>query len=142
MPTRVHRMDEESLLRSGVMKLLEHLCSPAVLTDKYILSEEDEDRIKTLAWGSFRVLSNSCVAWEDRRSNVASSGLATQVSVILTQNLIKAINQWDPDDIMSCDPLHDNLNMLLGLSRSQMGCYILSQPVCVSQLLALLVDRK
>ena len=136
------RFDEECLLRSGVMKLLEHLCSPTALVESYILSEEEEERIRTLAWGSFRVLSNCCVAWEDRRSNVASSGLASQVSIILTQNLIKAINQWDPNDIMSCDPLQDNLNMLLGLSKSQMGRYILSQPVCVSQLLGLLVDKQ
>ena len=65
-----------------------------------------------------------------------------QVSVILTNHLTRAIDQWNPDDIMSCDPLQDTLTMLLGLSRSQMGRDVLSQPVCVSQLLTLLLDKR
>lgn len=65
-----------------------------------------------------------------------------QVSVILTNHLNRAIDQWNPDDIMSCDPLQDTLTMLLGLSRSQMGRDVLSQPVCVSQLLTLLLDKR
>ena len=138
----VCRVDENCLLRSGVLKMLEQLCDPVTFLDKLELSDEEEEHTRVVAWGAFRVLSSCCVSWEDGRSNVASSGLARQVSRILTVHLTKAIDQWNPEDILSCDPLQDTLAVLLGLSKTEMGRDVLSQPVCISQLLSLLVQKR
>ena len=74
------RADETCLLRSGVMKLLEMLCTSSDLLAEKDASEEEEERTRVLAWGAFRVLSDCCVRWDDGKSNLASSGLARQVS--------------------------------------------------------------
>ena len=74
-----YRAEEACLLRSGVMKLLETLCSSSALLAEQDASEEEEERTRVLAWGAFRVLSDCCVRWDDGRSNLASSGLARQV---------------------------------------------------------------
>lgn len=77
------RQEEHCLVRSGLVKLLDHLCS---LVDSQksmeVGGEEDESfhRVTSLAWAGFQVLADRCVSWETQQSAVVSSGLAQQVS--------------------------------------------------------------
>ena len=76
------REEEHCLVRSGLVKLLDHLCS---LVDNQksmeVGGEEDESlhRVTSLAWAGFQVLADRCVSWETQQSAVVSSGLAQQV---------------------------------------------------------------
>ena len=78
------RQEEHCLVRSGLVKLLDHLCS---LVDNQksmeVGGEEDESlhRVTSLAWAGFQVLADRCVSWETQQSAVVSSGLAQQVSI-------------------------------------------------------------
>lgn len=78
------RLEEQCLVRSGLVKLLDRLCS--LVDDQKPLEElkgsEDEDslhRVTSMAWAAFQVLADHCVSWESEDSAVLSSGLAKQV---------------------------------------------------------------
>ena len=78
------RLEEQCLVRSGLVKLLDRLCS--LVDDQKPLEElkgtEDEEnlhRVTSIAWAAFQVLADHCVAWEAENSAVLSSGLAKQV---------------------------------------------------------------
>lgn len=78
----IPRLEEQCLVRSGLVKLLDHLCS--LVDSKKPLEvggEEDESlhRVTSLAWAAFQVLADHCVSWETQNSVVLSSGLAQQV---------------------------------------------------------------
>ena len=78
----VYRLEEQCLVRSGLVKLLNQLCS---LVDEHkpmdVGGEEEESlhRVTALAWAAFQVLADHCVSWETQDSAVLSSGLAQQV---------------------------------------------------------------
>ena len=70
-------------MRSGLVKLLDRLCS-LMDTKKAPLEmggEEDDamHHITSLAWAAFQVLADHCVSWETESNGVVSSGLAQQV---------------------------------------------------------------
>ncbi len=76
------RHEEQCLVRSGLVRLLDQLCS--LVDDQKPLEvggDEDESlhRVMSLAWAAFQVLADHCVSWETRHSTVLSSGLAQQV---------------------------------------------------------------
>lgn len=77
-----HRSDEACIVRSGLVKLLDQLCS---LMDAHrpIQTEGGEDealqRVTVLAWAAFQVLAERCVSWEAGNVAAISSGLAHQV---------------------------------------------------------------
>ena len=85
------RLEEPCLVRSGLVRLLDRLCS---LVDNHTPLEEvggevgggDEElslhRVTSLAWAAFQVLADHCVSWENQDSAVLSSGLAKQVSPV------------------------------------------------------------
>ena len=68
------------MVRSGLVKLLDRLCS---LVDSQKPLEVGGDdalhRVTSLAWAAFQVLADRCVSWETQDSAVVSSGLAQQV---------------------------------------------------------------
>jgi len=115
--------------------------------EEAIEEEKQSDIVGQLAWGAFRVLAARCVSWETKqetvnRHEVLSSGLAQQVSSLLTNHLSRAIQKMTSSESGTAEALQEALSLLLGLSKSKLGCAILSQPVCVSRLLGLLVDHR
>lgn len=72
-------------MRSGLVKLLDRLCSLVVDGNRSLEVGGDEDeamhRVTSLAWAAFQVLADRCVSWETENSAVVSSGLAQQVGV-------------------------------------------------------------
>ena len=78
----IPRLEEGCLVRSGLVKLLDHLCS---LTDaKKPLevggaADESLHRVTSLSWASFQVLAEQCVSWESQNTTTLSTGLAQQV---------------------------------------------------------------
>ncbi len=92
----VFRSEEQCLVRSGLVKLLDRLCS--LVDDQKSLEElkgtEDDDslhRVTSMAWAAFQVLADHCVAWESEDSAVLSSGLAKQVRHNTTQVSVKGV---------------------------------------------------
>lgn len=80
------RQEEACLVRSGLVRLLDHLCS-LVSTKKplEVGGEADESlhRVTSLSWASFQVLADQCVSWESQDTSI-SSGLAQQVRHVYT----------------------------------------------------------
>ncbi len=69
------------------------------------------------------------------------SGLARQVSTLLTNHLARA-TECSGNEAAGNEALQEVLSLLNNLSRSKMGKAILSQPECVSKLLSLLLDQR
>ena len=69
------------------------------------------------------------------------SGLARQVSVLLTNHLARATESGG-NEAAGTEALQEVLSLLNNLSRSNMGKAILSQPACVSKLLSLMLDQR
>ena len=143
------RKEEACLVRSGLVKLLDELCSlsnlPQGASSGEIEGEEEGEavqRVTALAWAAFQVLADRCVSWETRSMGFISSGLAQQVSLLLTNHLSRAMDSLVASESGTSDTLQEALSMLLGLARSFMGRTILSQPACVSKLLLLLTDQR
>ena len=144
------REEESCLVRSGLVKLLDHLCSLSDLPQgsEGVREGEGEEegealqRVTALAWAAFQVLAERCVSWETRSVGFISSGLAQQVSLLLTNHLSRAMDSLVASESGTSDTLQEALSMLLGLARSHMGRTILSQPACVSKLLLLLTDQR
>ena len=143
--------EESCLVRSGLVKLLDHLCSLSNLPSDCEGSKEGGEgeergealqRVTALAWAAFQVLAERCVSWETRSTGFISSGLAQQVSLLLTNHLSRAMDSLVTSESGTSDTLQEALSMLLGLARSHMGRTILSQPACVSKLLLLLTDQR
>ena len=93
------RSEEQCLVRSGLVKLLDRLCSlvdsqrPA---DSAAPEEEDDGshRVTSLAWAAFQVLADHCVSWETQNSALLSSGLAQQVSFTLLTHLLNVLTAF------------------------------------------------
>lgn len=140
------RKDEQCLIQSGLIQLLDHLCSP--VTDGDLASEDQsiQQQVSNTSWAGFQVVSNQCITWEKEDSVDAystsrkDSGLAVQIANLLMNHLTRAMkcNGNECADHV----LQEVLCLLSSLSRSKMGQMILTQPVCVSKLLALLSDHR
>ena len=70
------------------------------------------------------------------------SGLARQVSSLLTNHLARATDNSANNAAAGNEALQEVLSLLNNLARSRMGKAILSQPDCVSKLLSLLLDQR
>ena len=143
------REEEACLVQSGLVKLLDRLCSLSHLPDLPPRPDQHEEehkemlhRVTTLAWAAFQVLADRCVSWEDHSSQFISTGLAQQVSTLLTNHLAQAMESLVISDTSGSETLQEALSMLLGLACTYMGRTILSQPACVSKLLLLLTDQR
>ncbi|KPP69529.1 hypothetical protein Z043_111707 [Scleropages formosus] len=103
-----------------------------------------KQKVATMAWAAFQVLANRCIEWEKVEggsSDAVHSGLARQVSSLLTNHLARA-TECCGNQAAGNDALQDVLSLLNDLSRSHIGKAILSQPACVSKLLSLLLDQR
>nr|XP_033812752.1 probable E3 ubiquitin-protein ligase HECTD4 isoform X2 [Geotrypetes seraphini] len=139
------RSEEKCLVRSGLVQLMDRLCSLSSQTET-ISSEKQtkKQKVATMAWAAFQVLANRCVEWEKDEGGSAEavhSGLARQVSSLLTNHLARA-TECCGNQAAGNDALQDVLSLLNDLSRSHIGKAILSQPACVSKLLSLLLDQR
>ncbi|KAG9487790.1 hypothetical protein GDO78_007527 [Eleutherodactylus coqui] len=139
------RSEEKCLVRSGLVQLMDKLCS---LSNQMESSSSEKQtkkqKVATMAWAAFQVLANRCVEWEKEEggsTEAVHSGLARQVSTLLTNHLARA-TECCGNQAAGNDALQDVLSLLNDLSRSQIGKAILSQPACVSKLLSLLLDQR
>ncbi|OWF52164.1 E3 ubiquitin-protein ligase HECTD4 [Mizuhopecten yessoensis] len=141
------RAEEKCLVRSGLVHLLDKLCSLANhRTDSSNTeTQSTNQKVSAMAWAGFQVLANRCVMWEIEDGlhleQLEHSGLARQVSVLLTNHLARA-TECIGNEAAGTEALQDVLSLLNNLSRSRMGRAILSQPACVSKLLSLLLDQR
>ncbi|KAK7934210.1 hypothetical protein WMY93_005106 [Mugilogobius chulae] len=139
------RSEEQCLVRSGLVQLMDRLCS---LSGQRECSSNEKQtkkqKVATMAWAAFQVLANRCIEWEKVEggsTDAVHSGLARQVSSLLTNHLARA-TECCGNQAAGNDALQDVLSLLNDLSRSNIGKAILSQPACVSKLLSLLLDQR
>ncbi|XP_053376531.1 probable E3 ubiquitin-protein ligase HECTD4 [Mercenaria mercenaria] len=139
------RAEEKCLVRSGLVHLLDKLCSLASYRADSRESQSTRQKVSAMAWAGFQVLANRCVMWETEEGSqyeeLEHSGLARQVSVLLTNHLARA-TESSGNEAAGTEALQEVLSLLNNLSRSHMGKAILSQPACVSKLLSLLLDQR
>ena len=142
------RAEESVLVKSGLVNLLDKLCglsnedSPDSRSGQCQLSASQE--LSVLAWAGFKVLANRCMKWQEdseaEEDELHCLRLPHQVSILLTNNLVRAKNASVENS--NYEALQEILLLLNNLSESKMGRDILSQPSCVSKLLALLLEPK
>ncbi|PIO29274.1 hypothetical protein AB205_0167670, partial [Aquarana catesbeiana] len=139
------RSEEKCLVRSGLVQLMDRLCSLSNQAESSSSEKQTKkQKVATMAWAAFQVLANRCVEWEKEEggsTEAVHSGLARQVSTLLTNHLARA-TECCGNQAAGNDALQDVLSLLNDLSRSQIGKAILSQPACVSKLLSLLLDQR
>ncbi|XP_071790886.1 probable E3 ubiquitin-protein ligase HECTD4 isoform X2 [Asterias amurensis] len=144
------RREEQCLVDSGLVQVLDQLCSlgsgggSSGSSGGSSESQTTKQRVSALAWAGFQVLASRCVSWEaDETSHDALgyAGLARQVSSLLTNHLARATESGG-NEAAGSEALQEVLSLLNELSRSRMGKAILSQPACVSKLLSLLLDQR
>ncbi|XP_077866440.1 putative E3 ubiquitin-protein ligase HECTD4 [Saccoglossus kowalevskii] len=139
------RTEEQCLVRSGLVQLLDKLCSlGSDRGDGNADMQSTRQRVSALAWAGFQVLANRCVSWETEEGAqdiLQHAGLARQVSALLTNHLARA-TECNGNEAAGSEALQEVLSLLNNLSRSRMGKAILSQPACVSKLLSLLLDQR
>ncbi|XP_069475595.1 probable E3 ubiquitin-protein ligase HECTD4 isoform X3 [Ambystoma mexicanum] len=139
------RSEEKCLVRSGLVQLMDRLCSLSSQTESNSSEKQTKkQKVATMAWAAFQVLANRCVEWEKEEGGspeAVHSGLARQVSSLLTNHLARA-TECCGNQAAGNDALQDVLSLLNDLSRSHIGKAILSQPACVSKLLSLLLDQR
>uniref|UniRef100_A0A8C7DPU3 HECT domain E3 ubiquitin protein ligase 4 n=1 Tax=Oncorhynchus kisutch TaxID=8019 RepID=A0A8C7DPU3_ONCKI len=139
------RSEEQCLVRSGLVHLMDRLCSLSGQRDCSSNEKQTKkQKVATMAWAAFQVLANRCIEWEKVEggsTDAVHSGLARQVSSLLTNHLARA-TECCGNQAAGNDALQDVLSLLNDLSRSHIGKAILSQPACVSKLLSLLLDQR
>ncbi|KAL3856755.1 hypothetical protein ACJMK2_011476 [Sinanodonta woodiana] len=140
------RAEEKCLVRSGLVHLLDKLCSLANhRAEMSMETQSTRQKVSAMAWAGFQVLASRCVTWETEEGSqfeeLEHSGLARQVSVLLTNHLARA-TETGGNEAAGTEALQEVLSLLNNLSRSRMGKAILSQPACVSKLLSLLLDQR
>ncbi|XP_062371736.1 probable E3 ubiquitin-protein ligase HECTD4 isoform X2 [Sardina pilchardus] len=139
------RSEEQCLVRSGLVQLMDRLCSLSSQRESSSNEKQTKkQKVAAMAWAAFQVLANRCIEWEKVEGGSADtvhSGLARQVSTLLTNHLARA-TECCGNQAAGNDALQDVLSLLNDLSRSHIGKAILSQPACVSKLLSLLLDQR
>ncbi|KAG7243852.1 hypothetical protein INR49_006006 [Caranx melampygus] len=137
--------EEQCLVRSGLVQLMDSLCSLSGQRESSSNEKQTKkQKVATMAWAAFQVLANRCIEWEKVEggsTDAVHSGLARQVSSLLTNHLARA-TECCGNQAAGNDALQDVLSLLNDLSRSHIGKAILSQPACVSKLLSLLLDQR
>ena len=147
------RSEEKCLVKSGLVGLLDSLCSQKTFQKTNITGPKEEidtaPKLNEIAWAGFKVLASRCIRWQEEEEGGKESsekneqefivlGLAHQVSILLTNNLARATN--NDQESANNEALQEILQILNGMSSSKMGKDILSQPSCVSKLLSLLLS--
>lgn len=61
----VHRSEEQCLVRSGLVQLMDRLCSLSSQRDCSSNEKQTKkQKVATMAWAAFQVLANRCIEWE------------------------------------------------------------------------------
>lgn len=59
------RSEEKCLVRSGLVQLMDRLCSLSSQTESSSNEKQTKkQKVATMAWAAFQVLANRCVEWE------------------------------------------------------------------------------
>lgn len=59
------RSEEKCLVRSGLVQLMDRLCSLSSQTESSSSEKQTKkQKVATMAWAAFQVLANRCVEWE------------------------------------------------------------------------------
>lgn len=59
------RSEEKCLVRSGLVQLMDRLCSLSSQTESGSSEKQTKkQKVATMAWAAFQVLANRCVEWE------------------------------------------------------------------------------
>ncbi|PFX24720.1 putative E3 ubiquitin-protein ligase HECTD4 [Stylophora pistillata] len=132
--------EERCVMRSGLVYLLDKLCSMrSKKTDIAV-------NLSAMAWAGFQVLLDLIVQWENgkdfRPGAIEWSGLAHQVSSLLSNYLSCVLEESRKDSAAARDALQYVMELLHGISRSKLGEGILREPRTISTLLSLLLDRQ
>lgn len=60
-----HRSEEQCLVRSGLVQLMDSLCSLSSQRDCSSNEKQTKkQKVATMAWAAFQVLANRCIEWE------------------------------------------------------------------------------
>ena len=123
------RSEESCIVKSGLVNLLDSLCS----------SQKSMD--SNTAWESFKILTDRCMKWQEESSKTFAQwqerGLAYQISRVLISNLSTASEN---DDLVDHNFLEEILKLLIDMSNTKLGRDILCQPSCISKMLSLLLE--
>lgn len=66
------RAEEKCLVRSGLVHLLDKLCSLANYRLDNKETQSTHQKVSAMAWAGFQVLANRCVMWETEDGKIAS----------------------------------------------------------------------
>ncbi|GFO01128.1 HECT domain-containing e3 ubiquitin protein ligase 4 [Plakobranchus ocellatus] len=116
------RAEEKCLVRSGLVHLLDRLCSLGNHRADGLGTESQTPRqkVSALAWAGFQVLASRCVKWENEEGShdeeLEHSGLAKQVSMLLTHHLARA-TEGIGNAMAGTEALQEVLSLLNNLSR-------------------------
>ncbi len=59
------RSEEQCLVRSGLVQLMDRLCSLSSQRDSSSNEKQTKkQKVATMAWAAFQVLANRCIEWE------------------------------------------------------------------------------
>ncbi|CAF93792.1 unnamed protein product [Tetraodon nigroviridis] len=118
------RSEEQCLVRSGLVQLLDSLCSLSGQRESSSSEKQTKkQKVATMAWAAFQVLANRCIEWEKVEGgsrDAVHSGLARQVSSLLTNHLARA-TECCGNQAAGNDALQDVLSLLNDLSSSSEG---------------------
>ncbi|XP_026550540.1 probable E3 ubiquitin-protein ligase HECTD4, partial [Notechis scutatus] len=119
-PPSLPRSEEKCLVRSGLVQLMDRLCSLSSQTESSSSEKQTKkQKVAIMAWAAFQVLANRCVEWEKEEggsTEAVHSGLARQVSSLLTNHLARA-TECCGNQAAGNDALQDVLSLLNDLSR-------------------------
>uniref|UniRef100_A0A2C9KB19 HECT domain-containing protein n=1 Tax=Biomphalaria glabrata TaxID=6526 RepID=A0A2C9KB19_BIOGL len=116
------RAEEKCLVRSHLVHLLDKLCSLGNHRADGLGAEAQTPRqkVSALAWAGFQVLASRCVKWENEDGSqvdeLEHSGLAKQVSTLLTHHLARA-TEGIGNAMAGTEALQEVLSLLNNLSR-------------------------
>ena len=75
-PSRLPRSEEKCLVRSGLVQLMDRLCSLSSQTESSSSEKQTKkQKVATMAWAAFQVLANRCVEWEKEEGKKQDSFL-------------------------------------------------------------------
>ena len=78
----IYRAEEKCLVRSGLVHLLDRLCSLANYRgDVSLETQSTRQKVSAMAWAGFQVLADRCVMWETEEGKL--TGLACNFIFVL-----------------------------------------------------------
>jgi E3 ubiquitin-protein ligase HECTD4 len=76
------RSEEKCLVRSGLVQLMDRLCSLSSQTESSSSEKQTKkQKVATMAWAAFQVLANRCVEWEKEEGEQPSTSFPLPMGV-------------------------------------------------------------